>query len=204
MKNRIITISREYGSGGHEIAQRVAQQLDLDFYDKELITLAAEESGIDAQLLETMEEQLAAAPLPDPENPSSPYTLEDRMFLAQSRVIQNLANREPCVIVGRAANHVLANRDDCLHFFVYAELDERIKRISGRLNVSPEEAEKKIQRTDKARAAYYKHYTGKEWGLAHNYTVSLDSGYLGIEGVVGAIRHRFQPEWKANKVGICG
>lgn len=204
MKNRIITISREYGSGGREIGQKVADRLQIPFYDKEIITLAAEESGISPELMAGLEEQRSLFSGIDPTNFASPYTLEDRMFLAQSRVIKDLAAKGPCVIVGRAASHVLARRDDCLHLFIYADLDDRIKRVSRRLGIGAGEAEKKILRNDRARAAYFKHYTGKEWGSPHTYNLALDSGYLGAEATTNAICHRVQPEWHANKVQVCG
>lgn len=195
MKPRIITISREYGSGGREIGRKVAQALGIDFYDKELISEAAKVSGLDENLIREVEETRAALPffnLPTLSQTSgdgyaAPLNVQDQAYLAESQAIRAAADKGPCLIVGRAADYVLAGRADCLNVFVYAGLDVRIKRVMERAGADEAGAKKTISRVDRSRAAYYHYYTGQEWGLAKNYHVALDSGYLGTEGCVKAI-----------------
>lgn len=210
MKPRIITISREYGSGGQEIGRQVAERLGIGFLDKELINEAARASGLGVQLVQEMEESTGAMPFfealslnrtePFEEGHPAAATIQDRMFLAQSNIIRQAAEKDPCVIVGRAANHVLAGRKDCLHVYIYADLGTRIDRVAERLDITTEEAAKKIAKVDRARAAYYRYYTGEEWGLARNYNLSLDSGFLSSEGCIKAILTRVPPEWKPHEV----
>lgn len=190
MKPKIITISREYGSGGGQIGREVARILGIDFYEKEIINTVARESGLSQDLVEELDGQMS-------------LEVQDRMHEAQAEVIRNAAANGPCVIVGRAANYVLADRSDCLHTFVYADLERRVRRVMERLEVSEEEAREKIERVDGARAAYYFRYTGEQWGLAKKFNLALDSSTLGVEGCVKAVLSRVPPEWKPHEVRAC-
>ncbi len=191
----VITISREYGSGGRLIGKRLAEELGLPFYDKDLITRAAADSGLSPEVLEAAEDQAPSSLL---------YTLStggltgmvggvgmplsDRLFLAQFDAIRKIAAEGPCVIVGRCSNYVLRERPGALHFFIHADLDSRIERIIKEYGVPEKEAEAKIAKTDKRRASYYNHYTSVKWGDARNYHLSINSAALGIEGTVALCR----------------
>lgn len=202
MRPNIITISREYGSGGRDIGREVAQKLGIDFYDSELVKEAAIESGLQLEVVEELEE-CRNATLFSTEDRLDSNTLQDKMYLAQSNAIKQFAQKGPCVIVGRAANHVLAGRDDCLHVFVYSHMDHRVRRVAERLGLTEEEARRKIEKVDQARAAYYHYYTGEEWGLARNYHISLDSGFLGVVGCAKTILNKVPPAWKPHEVRAC-
>lgn len=202
MRPRIITVSREYGSGGRDIGRQVAQKLGIDFYDSELVNEAAKESGLQLEVVQALEETRNATPFLS-EDRLDANTIQDKMYLAQSNAIKQFAKKGPCLIVGRAANHVLANRDDCLHVFVYSDMKHRVHRVSERLGLSEKEARAKIEKVDRARGAYYHYYTGEEWGLARNYHISLDSGFLGIEGCAKTILNKVPPAWKPHEVRAC-
>lgn len=185
----IITISREYGSGGRIIGKRLAEELGLPFYDKELITRAAADSGLSPEVLEQAEDHTPSSLL---------YTLStgnglaglmggvgmplgDQLFLAQFDAIRKIAGEGPSVIVGRCANYVLKDRPGAIHFFIHADIESRIARITKEYGVPEKEAEAKIAKTDKRRATYYNHYTSVKWGQARNYHLSVDSAALGVE-----------------------
>lgn len=176
----IITISREYGSGGHEIGQLIAQQLGFAFYDKELIKLTAEESGFTTTYIEQHEQKLANNLLYDLYEQNYAYQDEqlpplDALFLVQSKVIRDIARKESCVIVGRCANFILKDQPQCYNIFIHANKEFRKNKINEEYGVKVEDTEKIIERTDRERANHCRHYTGKVWNDATNYHLTLDS-----------------------------
>ena len=189
--NTIITISRQYGSGGRLIGQKLAERLGIPFYDKELITLAAEESGFAEHLFEKNDRNITNSLLYSLSmygNTMGLYDmpLNDKLFIAQSKTIQSVAEKGPCVIVGRCADYVL--RDDpnvaLVNLFVHAPMDARIRRESARTNTTPAEAEKRIRQVDKERAAYYNFFSSKRWGDAQAYDLCVNTDGLEISDVV--------------------
>ena len=193
----IITIGREYGSGGRQIGQEVAKYFGIKCYDKELLEHAANESGICKELFENHDER--------PTNSflyslvmdtysfgysSSGFTdmpMNHKVFLAQFDTIKKIADEGPCVIVGRCADYVLANNNNCINIFIHADLNSRIKRIVNEYGVPADEAKNKITKIDKGRANYYNHYTSLKWGDARNYHLSINSAAIGIDGTVELI-----------------
>jgi len=199
-KNIVITIGREFGSGGREIGQKVAQALDIGFFDKNLIDIAAKKSGMDSSLLYQADEK-ASNPFFSAYLPSgSEYgTINDRLFWTQSSIIKDLAEKQSCVIVGRCADYVLADYENCLHVFVYAPLEDRIERIMERYLIdTPHAAKKEIHREDKVRKSYYQYYTDLKWGISAGKHLSIDSSFLGIDKTVDLILDIIQKKWNIN------
>lgn len=181
-KRMIITIGREYGSGGHEIGEKLAKRLGIGFYDKNLIELAAKHSGLDETVLHSNDEKA-------PSLFASPYmpTISDQLYLAQSEIIQKLAKEESFVIVGRCSNAIL-DRKDTLNIFIYAPLKNRIDRIMDRYLIdSPDKARKEILRTDKIRRSYYQYYSDYQWGSREGFDLLIDSSMFGVDGTVDII-----------------
>ena len=193
----VITISRQYGSGGRFIGRKLAEALGIPFYDKELITMAAEESGMSKELFEKADEKAGSsllytlsmtsyllhgmAGVPD-------LPLNDKVFLIQSEMIRKVADKGPCVIVGRCADYVLREKENCLNVYIYSDLDDRVARATTYYGLSPERAREQMQKMDKKRASYYNFYTNLKWGRAENYDLSLNSAKVGIDGCVDVIR----------------
>ena len=192
--NRIITISRQFGSGGRTIGKEVAKELGIPCYDKELIEKIAEETGYASEYI--MEEAEYA-----PNTSGFAYSFlgrgsdglsnADRIWFAQRKVILNLAEKENCVIVGRCADYLLKDKADCLNVFVYAAPEFRAQRIVKLYGESPVAPLKRLADKDKKRKLNYKYFTEQEWGKTQNYHMCLDSGYLGIENVVDLIVNTF-------------
>lgn len=197
MTNTIITIGREFGSGGCEIGHKLAEKLGVKCYDKDMLDLAAKESGICQEIFESHDEK--------PTNSflyslvmdtysfgysSSGFTdmpMNHKIFLAQFDAIKKLASEGPCVMVGRCADYALAEYKDCFSVFVHADTDWRINRLSQKHNKTAKEAKDMINKTDKSRSSYYNYYTNKKWGSAASYNLCVDSSKLGIEGATRAI-----------------
>ena len=179
-KNMIITIGREFGSGGHEIGEKLAQKLGIEFYDKNLIELAANRSGLDSKVVSSSDEKAPGFFV----SPYSP-TISDKLFFAQSELIRHLADTQSFVIVGRCANALLRGYADTLDVFIFAPLEDRIKRVSERYILdTPEKARKEINRIDKIRRGYYQYYTEYHWGGRDGHDLIIDSTMLGIDGTV--------------------
>ena len=170
MSKRIITISREFGSGGRTIGKEVAQKLGYSYYDKELVRQVAVETGFDEKYIEQAGEYA----------PSKNWAI-------QCRVIRSLAEKEPCVIVGRCADYILREQEDCLNVFIHASMAARADRIVRLYGSSEKSPEKRLEEKDKRRRVYYKHYTDGDWGMSQNYHLSLDSGIIGIQRCVDII-----------------
>ena len=188
-ENLIITISRQYGSGGREIGQKLAQRLDIPYYDKELITLAAERSGYSPTLFEEADQKTGNSMIFSLMRAGSmannyELPLNDKIYLIQSGVIQQVAKKGSCVIVGRCADYVLQDKFPCINVFIHAQLRRRIDRGVKVYGLSPDTAQSVLLRTDKRREAYYNYYTGRKYGDARGYTLCLDSLGVGIENAV--------------------
>lgn len=189
MKNRIITISREFGSGGRTIGKEVAAQLNIPCYDKELIAKMAKESGFAESYVRQQEDAVSSGYLATAfTNRALGETNQDYLWKIQCRVIQNLAEQGPCVIVGRCADYILQGRADCLTAFIHADNGFRAKRIVRVYGERPESPEQRIREKDKRRAAYHRFYTDMKWGYAKNYQICLDSGQLGIQRCVEILK----------------
>ena len=194
--NTVITISRQYGSGGRFVGRKLAEALNIPFYDKELITMAAEESGMSRELFEKADEKASnsllytlsmnsyllhgMAGVPD-------LPLNDKVFLVQSEVIRKIADKGPCVIVGRCADYILRELPNCVNVYIYSDMEDRVARATTYYNLSADRAKEQIQKTDKKRATYYNFYTNLKWGRAGNYDLSLNSAKIGIDGCVDVI-----------------
>ena len=185
MENRIITISREVGSGGREIGRKLAEKLGIHCYDAELIQRIVEKSGYSADYVKEKGEDAAGGRLSMfLVDRSMGPTHQDTLWKVQSQVITELADKESCVIVGRCADYILQARADCLTVFVHADFKKRLERIVKEYGEPEEKAEKWLKDKDKRRVSYYNYYTNKKWGEAENYHVCLDSGALGIDKCV--------------------
>lgn len=187
MKRRIVTISREFGSGGRTIGKELAKKLGIACYDQELIEKVAQESGLSEQYIREQGEYTArggwlASALAGRD--ASGRSMQDELWLVQRQVILDLAERESCVIVGRCADYILREEADCLTVFVHASLPKRAQRIVSQYGEREDAPEKRLRDKDKRRASYYQMYTNMTWGDVHNYQIALDSGELGIETCV--------------------
>ena len=182
MAKRIITISREFGSGGRFIGEEVAKKLGIAYYDKNIISQIAEKSGLSPDYIQESAEL-------SPKKGLFAYALagrditgrsvEDMVYETQRKVILELARKEPCVIIGRNADYILKDRDDALNVFIHGDMLEKIQRISQLYRVTEQEAVKMMADTDKRRMTNYNFYTDQKWGKASNYTLCLNSSQLG-------------------------
>lgn len=193
---QIITIGRQFGSGGHEIGTRLAEALGVPYYDKDLLKRAAKESGLCEHLFENFDERprsLLFSLAMDPyafSNPAAPFgSVEQEIFLATFNAVKQVAADGPCVIVGRCADYALREREDVLNLFIHAPLAERVKRIARVRGLSEAKAKDQINKMDKQRASYYNYYTSKKWGAVSSYDYCLDSSILGIDGTVELVRY---------------
>lgn len=189
--NKVITIAREYGSGGREVGKLLADLLKIDFYDRELITLAAEQSGFNVDALNHVDEKASSSLLYTLAMGSSMIhnavdvynmPLNDQLFIMQSHLIEELAEKAPCVFVGRCADYILENRPAVMKVFLYSSFEARVKSIAQQRGISEAEAKSDIVRTDRRRANYYNYYSGKKWGKTENYDIAISTDVLGIEG----------------------
>ena len=192
MSKNIITIRRQFGSGGRTVGKILAERLDIPFYDKELVQQVADETGFDTSFIEENGEFSPSKSffsfalsqgVPCTQNGLS---ISDFLFCMQRQVILKLAEK-PCVIVGRGADYILRDRDDVFNVFIHADMKSRAERIVRLYGESEKKPEQRLNDKDKKRKIYYKHYTDREWGDAKNYDMCLDSGRLGIEKCVDLI-----------------
>ena len=184
MAKRIITISREFGSGGRFIGEEVAKKLGIAYYDKNIIGQIAEKSGLSPEYIQENAEL-------SPKKGLFAYafsgrditgkSVEDMVYEVQRNIILELAEKEPCVIIGRNADYILKDRDDVLNVYIHGDMPEKIKRITGLYNVKEKEAVKMMADTDKRRRTNYNFYTDQNWGKASNYTLCLNSSQLGYD-----------------------
>lgn len=189
MKPSIITISRQFGSGGRQIGAELAQKLHVPFYEKSLFEEASKRSGIHPDFFAGAEARKNWYFSNMFQTNSSPFhmSLDDQIYMVQVQTIRELAEQGSCIIVGRGANHILAERKDLLNIFIYADRSIRLKRIVEVYGIPEEQAEKQLDVIDKNRAAYLKHYENQMFGNAENYHLCIDSGKLGIENAIKLI-----------------
>lgn len=190
MMTKIITISREFGSGGREIGHRLSERLGIPFYDKQLIRMATEDIELEEHIFELYDDAF----MEKEEMKYTPFStiyevpMSDQIFIAQSRVIHRLAEHGPCVIVGRCADMVLKD-EQCLNLFFYANFKKRVQRLMEKERLPESELkamEKKVREIDRKRKDYYQYYTGNEWGKPQNYHLCLDSQKAGMEACIDA------------------
>lgn len=195
--NKIITISRQFGSGGREIGAKLAEKLGIPFYDNEIITRAAKETGFAEAAFENAEKRATNSLLYSLAMGMNVYgnqdvgfahlSLDDQIYLAQSNVIQKVAAEGPCVIVGRCADYVLRDFMNVVHIFIWADLEARRKRAIQLYHMKEDKAEEEIIKIDKSRANYYNYHANEKWGKAENYHLSIRSDYVGIDNTVECI-----------------
>ena len=195
--NTIITIGREYGSAGRQIGYKVAEDLGIKLYDREMLERAAKESGICEELFETHDEKPTNSFLyslvMDSYSfgyPSSSYTdmpINHKIFLAQFDTIRKIASEGPCILVGRCADYALEEFDNVLSVFIHADMDARIRRIARIYDLTDAKAKDRIIKTDKKRSSYYNYYTSKKWGDARSYDLCLNTSQISVEDSIELI-----------------
>ena len=195
MAKIIYTIGREFGSGGRDVGRKLAEKLEIPYYDKELLTRAAAESGLCEEIFHMQDEKPTSSFLYSLVTDTNSFTnyhgntymdmpLSQKVFLAQFDTIKRIAAEGSCVIVGRCADYALSEEPSCINAFIYADKSYRIKRVAHDLGISESKAKDMVNRTDKERASYYNFYTNKKWGDSRSYDLALNSGKLGIDGCV--------------------
>ena len=188
MKHVVITIGREYGSGGRLIAKKLSEELGITFYDKELIAAVAKKTGFSENFIRDTEHQRPTNSfLFDLYTAVQTPSVPDQVFIAQAKVIKEAAAREPCVIVGRCADYILRGNSSLLTVFVHAPLDERIRRAREEYGVTEANLESYVIRQDKARAAYYNYFANGRWGQSREYELCVNS-HIGIDACVSVIK----------------
>lgn len=193
----IITIGRQFGSSGHEIGQKLAERFNIKYYDKELLTRAAKESGYCEEMMHSNDERptnsflynLVMDTYSFGYNASSfvDMPISHKVFLAQFDTIKKIADEGPCVIVGRCADYALADYKNCLNIFIHADNDFKIKHIMQRYEINESKARDMMIKKDKQRQSYYNYYSSKKWGRADSYDLTVNSAKLGIDGTVNLI-----------------
>lgn len=199
MGHKIITIGRQFGSGGHEIGDRLSKTLDIPLYDRSLVEMAADKMGLSEISVEEVDESvlntfLSAYRYPEHINSFTGYglPLNDSTYLAQSSIIEGLAKRGSCIIVGRCGDFVLRQNPDCLNIFVCASMEDRAKRIMERYHLTEKEAVTAIKRTDRRRKNYYETYTDQNWGSIDSHQLLLNVSRLGMDTVVDLITYLYK------------
>ena len=190
--DKVITISREFGSGGRELGVKLADKLGIPFYDKELISMVADDINIAEDAFQHYDEHIVVHDPLDRQfyhafSEVYQIPMSDQIFVAQSNVIRRLASYGPCIIVGRCADMILT---DSLNLFIYAKMKDRIRRmleLESEAESDGKEMERRIREVDRKRKEYYQYYTGNTWGRAQNYHLCLDSGPVGVEGCLRAV-----------------
>lgn len=198
MDYRVITIGRQFGSGGHEIGERLSRKLGIPLYDKNLIEMAGERLGIDTKELKAVDET-ALTKILDTYRISESFQsvtgygqpLTDSMFLTQSSLIEALARQGSCIFIGRCADWVLRGNPNCINVFVCASMKARVRRVMMRNFLTEKEAIEKIRRVDKKRKNYYETYTGRKWGSIDSHQLLLNISQLGMEQTVSVIENLY-------------
>lgn len=188
---KIITITRQYGSGGHDIGKLLAQKLDIPFYDKELISLAAKESGVSPEVFAQADEKRSNSLLYSLSTGLYTYgngystmgdlPMNDRLYILQHKIIKEKAEKETFVVVGRCADYILKEYDNVVKVFVYADIDARTRRAVERQDIEPSRARQAVAKADKNRANYNSFYSGQKWGAPENYDLCINSTRLSAE-----------------------
>jgi len=197
MEKYVIAISREYGSGGRHIGELLAKELGVPFYDKEIIHMAAEKSGMSVGFIEKSDESIPSAFLHNLKY--SAYTnydsialydtpVTDKVFLAQSAVLKELASAGNCVIVGRCAGYVLRDEPGLVTIFIRGAFDDRVRFAVENYSLPPQKAMERVKRIDKSRTNYYKYYTSRQWGSINDYDLVINTSFTGVDGAVETIK----------------
>ena len=210
--NTIITIGRQYGSGGKEIGHFVAEAFGIKLYDKEMLARAAKESGICEELFETHDEKptnsflyslvMDTYSMGYAGNTYTEMPINHKVFLAQFDAIKKIADEGPCVLVGRCADYALADYKNCINLFIFGDDDVKTKRIMARYDLTEAKAKEMITKKDKQRQSYYNYYSSKKWGRADSYDLCINSSILGIEGTVKLIIQYVEDFEKKNNADI--
>lgn len=197
MSNLIISIGRQFGSGGREIGKKLAEELNIKCFDKEIIKLAAKESGIREEMFENADEKpinsflysIVAHGFPTYSTPVQMNNVltNDKIFTIQAETIKKIADEMPAVIIGRCADDILREHDNLIKVFIYQDKDSRIKRVSEKYSLNEKEAREMVRRIDKSRSSYYEFFANKRWGDTNNYDLCINSS-LGVENVVKLIK----------------
>lgn len=198
MNNTIINIGRQFGSGGLLVGEKLAGQLGFGFFDKELINIASKESGLAAEFFEQADEKhhqrflghffRISKNIIDSSDLENNYITSNTLFKIQSDVIRSLAEKQPCVFVGRCADYILRENPHCFNIFITANLSDRIARVAKRLNLPAKAAKNVLEKLDKKRSAYYNFYTNKTWGAAESYHLCVNTSVLGIDETAAFIK----------------
>ena len=194
----IITVARQFGSGGREIAKALADELGIDFYDKELISMAAKESGMSPEVFEKIDEQATNSLLYSLSmglynfgngfSAMGDLPVNDKLYIIQHKMIKKLADKGPCVILGRCGDYVLKDYDNVVSIFINADMEYRKEHAIKYHNVDPRRAEQVVNKADKNRANYYSFYSGQKWGQAQNYDLCINSGRMTRDDAVSVIK----------------
>ncbi len=209
MQNVVITIARQYGSGGRLIGKMLSEELGIPYYDRQLLQLASDESGINEKFFANADEKVKGSALfriakkvytgekipADKEDVIS----NDRLFNYQAKIIKELAEEDSCVLIGRCADYVLKDFDNVISVFIHADEEKCAERIREIRKMDAKELRKHMAEVDKRRGTYYKYYTGQEWTDARNYDICLDSGKLGYRGCVEAIKQQIELRFGSSK-----
>ncbi len=189
MAKKIITITRQYGSGGREIGERLAQSLGIEFYDNRLLEIAAKDSGIHKNHFEENDEKRTNSflYLLSTTYGQGGIPFDDTLFFAQLNAIQKVASEHACVIIGRCADYALRDFNNVINLFISAPFDYRVRRAVEVYGIEEKHAAEYVKRIDKQRTSYYNYYTDKRWGQPQNYELCVDSAALGIDGSVKLI-----------------
>ena len=203
-KKYFITIGRQFGSNGRKIGSMLAEKLNIAYFDKELINIASEKSGLNKELFENADEKSSHSIFGGlfglrnsmlDEVYSNNYLCNENLFTIQGDVIRDIASKQSAVFVGRCADYILKDEQNRMDIFIYADLNDKIRRIASENNLSVKESHSLIYKTDKRRAEYYNYYTSKEWGEASSYDLCINSSFLGLEKTVDliyyAVKHKF-------------
>ena len=201
--NTIITIAREYGSGGHLLGERLAKELGIKLYDREFIRMAAQRSGIDEQYIAKNEQSIPSFWLKcilskNSEQPvEASLSADDILFVAESRIVQELAAQEPCIIVGRCADFILKDHPKAVKVFCYSDLKSAVNRCVNDYGIPQEQAEAEIRRINRNRIHHYEYYTGQKWGEPHHYHLMLNTGNISLETACKLVKEVYQNIAKA-------
>ena len=195
--NKIITINRQYCSGGHDIGQALAKKLEIPFYDKELISIAAKQSGVSPEIFEQIDEKATNSLLYSLSmgignfgggfSTINNLPINDKLYILQHKIIKDLADKETFVVVGRCADYVLREHDNVVKVYIYADYERRVERAVERHDLTEQKAKQMVTKVDKSRANYYSFYSGEKWGLVDNYDLCINSTNLSVEQAVDII-----------------
>lgn len=193
----IYTIGRQFGSGGRQVGKALAERLGIPYYDKELLAMAAKDSGFSEELFHSADEKPASSllyslvmgnyPMSSGTLGFNEMPLNDQLFLIQSNTIRKVAKKGSCIIIGRCADYILKGNPDLISIFIHAPLEARVKRAVECYEVPADRAEEVCLKNDKSRANFYNYYSDQKWGMCRTYSLSFDSSLLGIEGCVDEI-----------------